>query len=197
MNEWPFGNMRPMSYSLIAADPPWKFETYSAKGEGKSPQRHYKCMTLADIQALPVGHLAAPDCALFLWATAPMLPEALDTMKAWGFAYKTHGIWVKTTKSGGLAFGTGYRIRNCHEPFLIGVTGNPQNTKGERSVILSQIREHSRKPDDFYEMCERWLPDAQRAEIFGRQSRPGWDVWGDEAEKFDNSENVNASEAIG
>jgi N6-adenosine-specific RNA methylase IME4 len=75
---WPFGDIRPFSYDLICADPPWDFKLYSAKGQGKSAQKHYSCMSLADIKALPVGQLAAPDCCLFLWATWPMLPQAMD-----------------------------------------------------------------------------------------------------------------------
>jgi len=182
---WPFGELRPASYDLIVCDPPWNFKTYSPKGWGKSAQRHYSCMTIDDIRALPVGQLASPDCALFLWATAPMLLSAIKTMEAWDFEYKSFAVWVKTTKHGKISFGTGYRLRNSHEPILLGVKGNPKNTRSERSAILAQVREHSQKPDAFYDMCERWLPSARRVDLFSRTSRAGWTTWGDQAGEFD------------
>lgn len=183
--DWPFAGLQRNGYNVIAADPPWSFLTYSPKGkEKKSAERHYQTMTLDAIKALPVTELAAPDCALFLWATAPMLIEGLNVMEAWGFAYKSHAIWGKMTPRGKLCFGTGYRIRNSHEIILIGVRGNPKNTRGERSLILAERREHSRKPEEFYAMVERWMPDARRADLFSRQSRDTWDDWGFEASKF-------------
>lgn len=184
-HNWPFGNLSPGAFSVIVADPAWSFTTYSAKGHGKSPQRHYSCMPLAEICALPVARLAAPDCALFLWATSPMLPQALEVMQAWGFRYVSSGVWVKTTVNSKIHFGTGYRIRNSHEPFLIGVRGNPKNTRGERSALLARVRAHSQKPEEFYALAERWLPGARRLDMFSRQTRPGWDAWGLEAGKFD------------
>lgn len=184
MSDWPFASLRPFSYDVIVADPAWNFSTYSPKGWGKSAQRHYSCMTLEDIKLLPVNQLAAPDCALFLWATSPMLPQALDVMSAWGFTFKSSAVWVKTTKNGLISFGTGYRLRNSHEPILLGVRGNPKNTRSERSVIMEQVREHSRKPDSFYSMVERWLPGARRLDLFSREYRRGWDQYGDEAGKF-------------
>ena len=96
-------------YSAILGDPPWQFATYSAKGKGRSAEAHYDCMAPADIKALPVAEWAAPDCALFLWATDPSLPQALDVIASWGFIYKTVAFtWVKTTKDGaGFPIGCG------------------------------------------------------------------------------------------
>jgi N6-adenosine-specific RNA methylase IME4 len=181
---WPFGDLVPMSYSLIVADPAWTFKTYSPKGWGKSAQRHYSCMTLDDIKALPVVHLAAPDCCLFLWATWPMLPQALEVMAAWGFAYRSGGVWHKRTSGGKTAFGTGYRTRSACEPFLLGFIGNPKNSRSERNLIEGEVREHSRKPESAYEWAERYLPGASRCELFARQRRIGWSCWGMETEKF-------------
>lgn len=127
MTGWPFGDLVPMRYGRIIADPPWYFANYSAAGEEKNPVAHYACMDLDAIKALPVGHLAAPDCALLMWATFPMLPQALETMRAWGFTYKTGGAWGKLSKTGAkVAFGTGYVLRSAAELFLIGTIGKPK-----------------------------------------------------------------------
>jgi N6-adenosine-specific RNA methylase IME4 len=183
---WPFAPLSPLSYDVIVADPPWRFMTYSPKGkEKKSAECHYVTMTLDDIKSMPVSKLAAPDCALFLWATAPMFLQALEIVTAWGFVYKSQGIWHKTTRHGKTAFGTGYRIRNAHEHWIIATRGNPKNTRTERSVIMAKVREHSRKPDEFFQMVERWLPSARRLDLFSRETRVGWDSYGDQAGKFD------------
>ena len=184
MERWLFDRLSPQSYRLIMADPPWNFKTYSSKGWGKSAQGHYQCMGAEDIKALPVGELAAPDCCLFLWATWPMLPQALDVMAAWGFAYRSGGVWHKRTSGGKTAFGTGYRVRGACEPFLLGFVGNPKNSRSERNLIEGQVREHSRKPESAYAWAERYLPQVRRCELFSRQKRAGWETWGDEMEKY-------------
>jgi N6-adenosine-specific RNA methylase IME4 len=185
--DWPFGDLQPGAYHLIMADPPWRFELRSERGEEKSAQSHYECMSLEDIAALPVGDLAAPDCLLWLWATAPMLPQQLAVLEAWGFTFKTSGAWVKTTKTGKLAFGTGYVLRNCHEPFLIGTRGRPATAKDCRSIVMAETAEHSRKPYSAYTRAEHLLPGdhIRRVELFSRQSRLGWDTWGNQAGAFD------------
>lgn len=184
--EWPFGHLMPQAYSLIFADPPWRFELYSDLGEEKSAQAHYETMTLDDIAALPVGDLARGDCILWLWSTAPMVPQQIEVGRRWGFEYVTQGVWVKTTKHGKTAFGTGYVLRNAHEPFLIFKRGNPKTAKNVRSVIYGEAREHSRKPDEAFAAAETMMPNVRRVELFSRQSRNGWDTWGREATKFDN-----------
>lgn len=182
--DWPFGDLEPSAYSLILADPPWSFKTFSPKGWGKSPQRHYTCMTLDDIKALPVGDLSASDCCLFLWATWPMLTQALETMAAWRFDYRSGGVWHKRTRSGKTAFGTGYRVRGACEPFLLGFIGNPHNSRSERNLIEGIVREHSRKPESAYAWAERYLQGARRCELFARQKRAGWESWGDQTGHF-------------
>jgi N6-adenosine-specific RNA methylase IME4 len=142
-------------------------------------------MDLDDIKALPVGQLASPDCLLWLWATNPMLPAAFDVMVAWGFRFKTAGHWVKRTRNGALAFGTGYILRSAGEPFLIGTIGKPKTTRSCRSVIEGLTREHSRKPDEAYELIRKLMPGARRADLFSRETRPGWMSWGNESGKFD------------
>ncbi|MBN7764089.1 DNA methyltransferase [Nitratireductor aquibiodomus] len=182
--DWPFGDINPHSFDLIMADPAWTFELRSGKGEGKSAQAQYRCQSLDEIKALPVLDLAAPDALLWLWATNPMLPQALEVLNAWGFTFKTAGAWGKTTVNGKLAFGTGYIFRSAHEPILIGTRGEPKTTKSVRSLIMGQAREHSRKPEEAYRAAEQLMPCARRIELFSRTNRPGWTVWGDEAGKF-------------
>lgn len=180
-----WGDLQLGSYQLIMADCPWSFKTYSDRGKGKSADQHYQCMTLDDIKALPVADLAAPDCSLFFWATAPLLPQALAVIDAWGFTYKSMGFWRKTTKHGKEAFGTGYVVRCAGEPFLIATRGRPKNSRAHRNVINGLTREHSRKPDEAYRWCETYLPNARRLDMFSRQQRVGWDAWGAEIDHFE------------
>jgi N6-adenosine-specific RNA methylase IME4 len=200
--EVPWGALRPFSYELIMIDPPWPNTMRSKKGEKKSPNAHYRTMTFAEIAALPVNHLAAPDCVLFLWCTWPMLLHGGDParhfagadasrsevgtcMHAWGFRYVTGGAWHKKTRHGKTAFGTGYRARSSCEPFLLGIRGNPVNSRSARNLIEGLARANSQKPEEAYAWCERYLPGARRVELFSRTARPGWDTWGNEAGKFD------------
>lgn len=170
---------------MMMVDPPWAFKLRSEVNVEKSAQGKYKCMTLDDIKTLPVADLAAPDCLLWLWATNPMLPQAFEVLNAWGFTFKTAGHWAKTTKNGKQAFGTGYILRCAGEPFLIGTRGKPKTSRSVRSVILGPVREHSRKPDEAYRAAEILAGDVRRADLFSRQTRPGWDGWGFENGKFD------------
>ena len=172
-------------FRTILADPPWRFEAYSEAGEEKNATAHYPCMDMDDLRKLPVEMLAAANSALFMWATFPMLPEALDLMGAWGFDYRSGGAWGKQSSTGNkLAFGTGYIFRSAAELLLVGVRGEPKwKSKSERNLWLAPIREHSRKPDLFHPMLER-MALGPRLELFGRQRRPGWTVWGNDVEKF-------------
>ena len=182
---WAFGGLRPFRYGAILADPPWYFRNYSAKGEGRNPVAHYPCMTLEAIQALPVAHLAAPDCALVMWATAPMLPQALETMAAWGFTFKSAGAWAKQSSTGAAwAFGTGYCYRSAAEFWLLGTMGRPSvQARNIRNLIVAPVREHSRKPDQMAHDIEK-LFRGPYLELFARQRRPGWDCWGNDVEAF-------------
>ena len=181
---WPFGDLAAQSYQLIMADPPWRFELYSAAGAEKCAEAQYRTMTLDAIAALPVADLARADCLLWLWATAPMLDQQLRVMEAWDFRFVTSGVWVKTTRRGKIGFGTGYVLRNAHEPFLLGVRGAPQCARSVRSVVMGELREHSRKPEAAYAAAEQLLPGARRCELFSRTDRAGWETWGDEVGKF-------------
>lgn len=178
--ERPHGGFR-----ALLLDPPWRFALYSDLGDEKSPQAQYACMDLDALKALPVERLAASNSACFMWATFPMLPEALELMAAFGFAYKTGGAWGKQSSTGRkLAFGTGYIFRSAAELLLVGTRGEPKwLSKSERNLWLAPIREHSRKPDEIHGMIERMTP-GPRLELFARAPRPGWVCWGNEVQKF-------------
>lgn len=164
-------------YGVILADPPWRFEPYSREtGMDRAADNHYPTSGTDEICALRAP--AAADAVLFLWATAPMLPDALRVMEAWGFAYKSHVVWAKDR------IGTGYWARNKHELLLIGTRGNiPAPSPGTQpaSLIEAAVSRHSAKPEVFHEMIEGLFPTIPRIEMFARSARPGWDVWGAEA----------------
>lgn len=192
--DWPFGDaLEPWAYNLIMADVPWQFSLWSDKGEEKSPQAHYQTMALEQVKALPVVELAAKDCLLWLWATAPMLPQALEVMAAWDFQYTTMGAWHKRTKHDKTAFGTGYVLRSALEPYLIGKRGEPQTTRSVRNVVMGPVREHSRKPEEAYRAADALMPAARRVELFSRERRPGWCSWGNEVGKFNASTEADAA----
>lgn len=192
---WPFDPLTPMKYGGILADPPWAYAMRSEKGYDKSPEAHYATMPLDQIKALPVSHLAGPDCLLFLWSTWPHLVQAQAVMKAWGFTYITGGSWTKRTPLSKAAFGTGYVLRSSTEPYLVGRIGAPQiHSRSERNLIEaaeipdgieSLRREHSRKPPEMREMIERLRPRAHCAELFAREPWPGHEVWGNQTERFE------------
>lgn len=140
-------------------------------------------MDIAEIKALPVGQLAAADCALFLWITFPCLYEALDVLDAWGFAYKTVAfVWIKQNRrSNGLFWGMGYWTRANAEFCILATRGHPhRKSAGVHQVILSHVEEHSKKPDEARERIVALMGDLPRIELFARQETPGWDVWGNE-----------------
>ena len=172
-------------YSIIYADPPWAYRTYSKKGQGRSAESHYPTMCIEDIKALPVGELAAKACALFLWITFPCLSEALEVLAAWGFSYKTVAfVWVKQNRKNDDLFpGMGYWTRANAEICILATKGHPKRVDaGVRQVILSHIEEHSKKPDEARERIVRLMGDLPRVELFARQAPEGGDVWGNEGE---------------
>lgn len=148
----------------------------------RSADNHYPTSSVEEIMARDVASISADDCVLFLWATAPMLQEAFQVMKAWGFTYKSQLIWFKQRP--GDARGTGYWFLNEHEILLVGTRGDiPAPALGTqvRSVFLAPVGEHSEKPDDQYEIIERYFPTLPKIELNARRARDGWDAWGLEA----------------
>jgi N6-adenosine-specific RNA methylase IME4 len=163
-------------YDVIYADPPWRYANQAPRSQDRI-ESYYPTMPIEDIRAIPVENLAASDAALFLWATSPLLPEALSVMTAWGFTYKTSMAWDKGR------MGLGYWVRVQHELLLIGSRGNPGRplTRNICSVISEPRGPHSRKPDRARRNIEAMFPTARRIELFARMRTPGWDAWGNEA----------------
>jgi len=163
-------------YGVIYADPPWKYETFSENGMDRSADNHYPTMSMFDMLTLNIP--AADDCVMFMWATVPMLPEALDLLDTWGFEYKSHIAWIKDRQ------GTGYWTRNKHELLLIGTKGKvPAPAMGTQppSVIELPLGRHSEKPAFFADMIASLYPTTPKLEMFARIGRYGWDVIGNEA----------------
>ena len=173
----PFPNKK---YNIIYADPAWYFKSYSSKGEGRNATQHYDCISINDICNLPVGNISNNNCVLLLWVIDPMLPQAFEVIKAWGFKYKTVAFtWVKENKNEGYFTGLGYWTRSNPEMCLLATKGKPKRiSKSVRQLVIDKRREHSRKPDrirnDIVELCG----DLPRIELFARQQAEGWDNWG-------------------
>lgn len=188
------GNQRPTSLSLpetpggfrtVLADPPWRFGN---RRSGMSPESglrpRYATMALDDICALPVSSIVADNAHLYLWVPSSMLPEGLKVMQHWGFRYTTSLTWLKTRRDGEPdGSGVGFYFRNATETLLFGVRGSLRTLPGARSmtnVLTARRREHSRKPTEAYWLIEQASP-GPRLELFAREGRPGWVVWGDES----------------
>jgi N6-adenosine-specific RNA methylase IME4 len=166
-------------YGVIVADPEWRFEPYNREtGMDRAADNHYPTNSTEIIMARDVASIAAEDCVLFLWATVPMLRDALSVMESWGFEYRSHAIWDK------IHIGTGYWFRNRHELLLVGTKGNiPAPAMGDQFASVTAIarKEHSAKPEQFLQMIEQYFPTLPKIELNRRgPSRFGWDAWGNE-----------------
>lgn len=174
-------------FSTVLSDPPWRFQNRTGKvaPEHKRLGR-YGTMPLDAIKDLPVADVAAPNAHLYLWVPNALLPEGLDVMTAWGFRYVSNIVWAKRRKDGGPdGRGVGFYFRNVTELLLFGVRGRMRTlAPGRRQVnmIETRKREHSRKPDEQYELIESCSPGPY-LEMFARYPRPGWSVWGNEADE--------------
>ncbi len=176
-------------FGTILADPPWQFQNRTGKiaPEHRRLSR-YGTMTLDDISNLAVASVAAERSHLYLWVPNAMLPEGLTVMRAWGFTYKSNIVWHKIRKDGGPdGRGVGFYFRNTTELVLFGIRGKDVRTlqPGRRQVniLKTMKREHSRKPDELYDLVEAcsWGPYL---ELFARGPRQGWVAWGDQVENY-------------
>ena len=170
------------NYQVIYADPPWDYQQCRLSGSAK---KHYPTMRIEELCALPVADIADRDCALFLWATFPQLPEALRLIKAWGFVYKTVAfVWLKQNRKALTWFyGLGFWTRSNAEVCLLATKGHPKRqSAGIHQLVISPVERHSKKPDEVREKIVELMGDVPRIELFARQQTPGWDVWGNEVE---------------
>lgn len=169
-------------YQAIYADPPWDYQQCRLSGSAK---KHYPTMRIEELCALPVAEIADRDCALFLWATFPQLPEALRLIQAWGFVYKTVAfVWLKQNRKALTWFyGLGFWTRSNAEICLLATKGHPKRqSAGIHQLVISPVERHSKKPDEVREKIVALMGDVPRIELFARQQTPGWDVWGNEVE---------------
>jgi N6-adenosine-specific RNA methylase IME4 len=164
-------------YNVIYADPPWQYR--NVVSEDRRLENHYPTMPLADICAMPVRDIAADDSILFLWATITELPGALEVMRAWGFEYRSHAVWVKPS------IGIGFWFRAQHELLLVGVRGSiptPIESARRSSVIEAPTGAHSEKPECVAELIDGCYGQLSRIELFARKAREGWHVWGNQSD---------------
>ncbi|TKJ43429.1 S-adenosylmethionine-binding protein [candidate division TA06 bacterium B3_TA06] len=174
-------------FGTILADPPWRFQNRTGKMAPEHIRlRRYPTMTFKEIKELPVAELAAEQSHLYLWVPNALIKEGLEVMERWGFTYKTNIVWFKTRKDGGPdGRGVGFYFRNVTELVLFGVRGNLRTDKSGRTqvnIIRARKREHSRKPDQLYDIIEACSPRPY-LELFARHPRKGWMQWGNEIEE--------------
>lgn len=178
-----------IKFGTVLADPPWQFQNRTGKmaPEHKRLNR-YPTMSLQEIKDLPVEAIVKNTAHLYLWVPNALIPEGLDVMRHWGFTYKTNLIWYKVRKDGGPdRRGVGFYFRNVTEVILFGVRGKNARTlkpgRSQENIISSQKREHSRKPDEQYQLIES-CSTGPFLEMFARGPRDGWFGWGNQAEEY-------------
>jgi len=173
-------------FGTVLADPPWRFQNRTGKVAPEHRRlSRYDTMTTAEICDLPVADLMADQSHCYLWVPNALLADGLAVMEAWGFTYKSMVVWAKRRKDGGPdGRGVGFYFRNVTEPILFGVRGKLRTLEpGRRQVnmIETRKREHSRKPDEQYDIIEACSP-GPFLELFARYPREGWSTWGNEAD---------------
>lgn len=172
-------------FKTVLADPPWRFRNRTGKvaPEHRRLDR-YSTMGIEEIKELPVQNVVSDNAHLYLWVPNALLPDGLAVMESWGFRYVSNLVWAKRRKDGGPdGRGVGFYFRNVTELILFGVRGSMRTLAPARrqiNMIETRKREHSRKPDEQYELIEECSP-GPFLELFARQAREGWTVWGDEA----------------
>ena len=167
---WPWEDLRPHYYNLLCIDPPWDVELYSEAGETKSARAQYDTMPLEEIQALPVRELADVISLLLCWVIAPRLPDCIETIRTWGFTYRSFLHWRKVFRSGKPAWGTGYRVRSLGELIIVATIGAPKH-KPFPGDFAGIRREHSRKPEEFYSLVDKCCPRLRRRALALKASR--------------------------
>ncbi len=177
-------------FATVLADPPWRFQNRTGKMAPEHRRlNRYGTMDLPEIMDLPVADVLADTAHLYLWVPNALLPDGLEVMRAWGFNYKSNLIWHKVRKDGGSdGRGVGFYFRNVTEILLFGTRGKNARTlqpgRTQVNLLGTRKREHSRKPDEFYDLIEACSP-GPRLEMFARGTRKGWTTWGNQAENYE------------
>lgn len=169
-------------YDIIYADPPWAYRNKKTGGSMISGSfAKYPTMSTNEISELPVSNIASKNSVLFLWATVPLMPEALQVMDAWKYKYKTMITWRKI-----MSLGMGFWFRGQCEHLLLGVRGNVKAFRlQEPNFIQAKVLAHSEKPEEFRKLIERAtakMPSQNRLEMFARRHVTGWDVFGNQVD---------------
>lgn len=169
-------------YNIILADPPWE---YSDKATSGACNNHYNTLSYDELKKLKVTNISDKDCFLLMWVTFPQMEIAMKLFNDWGFKYKTIlFLWIKTTNDGKYHYSIGNYTRSNSEVLLLGRKGKlPILYKNYSQLIFSKRRKHSQKPDVIYTNIERMFGDVKKIELFSRNHREGWDVWGNEIPK--------------
>ena len=178
-----------MKFNILYVDPPWEYKAFRKEGPWGCAIGHYHTMNKEDIYGLDIQSIAAPDCILFLWVTFPCLEQGLETIRRWGFHYKTVGFcWVKRCRKQQNKWycGLGFWTRANPELCLIATRGRPKRvSKTVRCIVDTPMEAHSKKPDIVRERIVELMGDLPRAELFARQEYPGWICVGDEIDGMD------------
>jgi N6-adenosine-specific RNA methylase IME4 len=183
-------------YGTILIAPPWRFSNRTGKVAPEHRRlSRYPTMNTKEIAALPVASLAREQSHLYLWCPNALLREGLEIMRDWGFTYKTNIVWYKVRKDGGPdGRGVGFYFRNVTELLLFGAHGNLRTLapgRRQTNILISRKREHSRKPDETYELIERCSPGPY-LELFARQRIPGWTQWGDQVDTYEQTRRLHS-----
>jgi len=168
-------------YKIIYADPAWKYEF--GESSSRFVNKKYKVMELEDLCKLPIKDISDDDSVLLMWITFPKLMWGERVIKSWGFEYKTVAfVWIKRYDNNSIFIGNGYYTRSNAEICLLATKGDPLPRKSHSisQIIMSKVREHSRKPDEVYKKIEELFGDVPRIELFARSRREGWDAWGNQ-----------------
>lgn len=178
--------MNNKKYLTIYVDCPWRYRDKRRKHGGV----HYPTMTIEELKKLPIQKIVADNAVLFMWATAPLLPEALELIKAWGFVYKTIAfVWVKRNKrrTDSWFWGTGSYTRSNAELCLLATKGKilPRKSRSVHSIIDTPVEAHSKKPDVVRERIVELFGNLPRVELFACQQAKGWDSLGFEIDRKD------------
>ena len=171
-------------FGTILADPPWRFRNRTGRVAPEYKRRHrYPSLSFDEIEGLPIDELAMENSHLYLWVPNALIQKGLEIMGKWGFEYKTNLVWYKIRKDGGPdGRGVGFYFRNVTELVLFGVRGSIRTSQPGRTqvnIMATRKREHSRKPDELYDIIEQCSPGPY-LELFARHPRSGWEQWGNE-----------------